>query len=155
MDTALRHLTMKARSVREMEEYLDRQHYGEYEVAQVTERLQELGYLDDTAYARDFIRTRLAAKPVSRRKLYEQLVAHKLPREIAEEAVAEIGDDVENANASLVAEKFARQFAHLPEIFDVGDDQNIFRLYQRKQSLHTFFDHGMIVVKLQQLLGTI
>lgn len=114
MDAALRYLTPRPRSVREVEEHLDRAHYGEYEIAQTVERLLELRYLDDAAYARDFIRARLAAKPVSRRKLMEQLMHHKLPKEIAEEALGAVTEEMEAENAAAVAEKFARQFAALP-----------------------------------------
>lgn len=115
MDAALSHLSTRARTVREMERYLDTQQYGEYEVQQVVDRLQELGYLDDAAYAEDFVRTRLAAKPVSRRRLYEQLHAHELPKEIIEAALRDVPDEDEQENAQRVAEKFATQFAHLPQ----------------------------------------
>lgn len=115
MDAALRYLTPRPRTVRELEEHLDRAHYGEYEIAQAVERLLELRYLDDAAYARDFIRSRLATKPVSRRKLMEQLISHKLPRDVAAEALEAVTDEVEAENAAAVAEKFARQFAALPE----------------------------------------
>ena len=43
-----------------MENYLDGQNYGEYEVYAAVERLKELKYLDDVRYAADFVSTRLA-----------------------------------------------------------------------------------------------
>ena len=114
LDAAFQFLTTKARTVREMEEHLDSMNYGEYEVYQAVERLKELGYLNDEKYAADFVETRLAAKPVSRRKLREQLYAHKLPGELIDAALAQVTDTVEAAGALAVAEKFARQFAALP-----------------------------------------
>ena len=69
MDAALGYLARRGRTVREMELYLDGQNYGEYEVYAAVERLKELGYLDDRRYAEEFVRSRLATKPVSRRKL--------------------------------------------------------------------------------------
>lgn len=115
MDAALKYLAMKARTVREMELYLDKQEYGEYEVYQVVERLKELGYLNDEAYACDFVRTRLATRPISRAKLREQLCAHKLSPAAIDMAIAQVSEDEEEKNAAAVAQKFMRIFAELPE----------------------------------------
>ena len=114
MDAALKYLTSKARTVREMEDHLDSLNYGEYEVYQVVERLKELNYLNDEKYAADFVSSRLAAKPLSRRKLQEQLYAHKLPKDAIETALSGITAETEAVNALQVAEKFARQFEALP-----------------------------------------
>lgn len=110
MDAALRYLGYSARSVREMERYLDGQNYGEVEIMQVVERLGELGYLDDRVFAADFIRTRLATKPVSRRHLSEQLRGHEIPAEIIEDALRTVDDETERQNALLVAQKYMRQY---------------------------------------------
>lgn len=114
MDAALHYLTYRARTVREMECYLDEQQYAEYEVQQVVARLQELGYLDDAAFADEFIRTRLAAKPISRRKLQEQLHGHALPRDVIEQSLAAISDEQEQMHALQVAKKYAAQLTELP-----------------------------------------
>lgn len=115
MDAALDYLADKARTVREVEEKLDSLNFGEYEVAQVINRLAELKYIDDEKYAADFIATRLATKPISKRKLWMQLYAHKLPKDIVNDAVAAIPYETERKNAAEVAEKFDRQFAALEE----------------------------------------
>ena len=115
MDAALHYLSARARTVAEMELHLDKCQYGEFETAQVVERLKELRYLDDDAYAREFVRTRLATKPISRRKLREQLMTHKLPKEAIDAALGEVTDETEAENAAAVCEKFLRQFASLPE----------------------------------------
>lgn len=115
MDAALRYLTMKPRTVLEMELYLDSCEYGEFEVYQVVERLKELGYLNDESYAAEFVRSRLATKPLSRRKLREQLYVHKLPKEIIEDALSAVDTKTEEKNAAAVAEKYARQYASLPD----------------------------------------
>lgn len=115
MDAALKFLGYSARSVREVERHLDDKQYGEVEVYETVERLKELGLLNDRAFAEDFIRTRLAAKPVSRRKLYEQLTQHELDRAVIEEALSAVDDTVETDNARAIADKYARQLAALPE----------------------------------------
>lgn len=113
MDAGLKYIALKARTVREMEDHLDSLNYGEFEVYQVVERLKELGYLDDAKYAADFVATRLATKPLSSRKLRDQLYTHKLPKDVIDEAMAAVTPETERAGALAVAEKFARQFAAL------------------------------------------
>lgn len=117
MDAALAYLTPKARTVREMELYLDSCYFGEVEVYECVERLKELGYLDDARYAADFVESRLRTRPVSRRKLYEQLYNHKLPEAVIDKALAAITDEMELENAAKTAAKYWRQFENL-EDFD-------------------------------------
>ena len=116
MDAALGYLGYRARTVREVERYLDEKQYGEYEIMQVIDRLAELGLVNDTAFAEEFVASRLRTKPVSRRHLREQLYAHELPREVIDEALSTITDETERANALEVAKKYAEQFASLPRV---------------------------------------
>ena len=113
MDYAMQYLTAKDRTVSEMQEYLDGKAFGEADVDAAVARLQELGLLDDRRYARRFVETRLATKPVSRRHLYEQLRGHGLSEEIIREAMELADTDTERENALAVARKYARQFAAL------------------------------------------
>ena len=115
MDAALSYLTARARTEGEMELYLSKQQFGEVEVYDCIERLKELGYLNDRQFAADFIATRLSTKPVSRRKLREQLYSHKLEAEVIQEALEAVTDAVEEENAAQVAAKFWRQFEGLEE----------------------------------------
>ena len=115
MDAALDYLSDRARTVREVEEKLDSLNYGEYEVNQVISRLIELKYLDDEKYAADFIATRLATKPISRKKLWTQLYAHKLSKDVINAALEAVTPETEQENALAVAKKFDAQFASLEE----------------------------------------
>jgi len=111
MDAALAYLTAKPRTVREVEEKLDALDFGEGDVIQTMARLVELDLVDDERFAADFVSTRLATKPLSRRKLREQLYARKLPGVLIDEAMAVVDDAAEEMNARRVAEKYVRQFA--------------------------------------------
>ena len=113
MDAALSFLTPRMRTVREVEEQLDDLQYGEADILTTVERLKELNLLDDAAYAREFVRSRLATKPVSRQKLYLDLRAHKLPEEVIEAALNELPEETEGDNAREVAKKFWRQMSGL------------------------------------------
>lgn len=141
MDAALKFLGYSARSVREVERHLDEKQYGEVEVYDTVERLKELGLLDDRAFAEAFIRSRLATKPVSRRKLYEQLLSHELPRELIEEALGAVDDLTEQDNALAVAEKYARQMEALPE------DERAQRVLQRLLTRGYAYDDAAAAVE--------
>ncbi|MDD4312181.1 MAG: RecX family transcriptional regulator [Eubacteriales bacterium] len=113
MDSALRFLA-RARTIREVERHLDACEYGEVEVYETVERLKDLGLLNDLAYAEDFVRTRLATKPISRAHLREQLLSHETDQDAIEQALAGVDDETQQKSAFSVAEKYARQYAHLP-----------------------------------------
>lgn len=113
MGAALSFLDARPRTAREVEERLDALDFSELEISETVKRLGELGLVDDGSYACEFVRTRLATKPVSRRKLYEQMYAHKLPKDVISGALETVSDETEKANALAVAEKYARQYASL------------------------------------------
>ena len=115
MDAALRHLGSRARTVREIERYLDACEYGEVEVYETVERLKELGLLNDIAFAEEFVRTRLATKPVSRAHLRQQLLAHEVEADAIERAIASLEGETEATNAALIAGKYIRQYERLAE----------------------------------------
>lgn len=128
-----------------MERYLSKQQFGEVEVYDCIERLKELGYLNDRQFAADFIATRLNTKPVSRRKLREQLYSHKLEAEVIQEALEAVTDAVEEENAAQVAAKFWRQFEGLEE-------------YERKvrvirRLLGRGYDLGLVRARVEAMIG--
>ena len=129
MDAALRYLGGRARTVREVERHLDACEYGEVEVYETVERLKELNLLDDLAYANDFVRTRLATKPISRAHLREQLLAHEIEAGALEQALLQVDEEAQERSAAMVAEKYARQYARLPQ--QERDEMVIRRLLSR------------------------
>ena len=131
MDSALRFLA-RARTIRGVERHLDACEYGEVEVYETVERLKDLGLLNDTAFAEDFVRTRLATKPVSRAHLREQLLSHETDQDAIEQALLAVDDETQQKSAVSIAEKYARQYAHLPE--DERDEIVIRRLLSRGYS---------------------
>lgn len=113
MEYAMRYLTARDRTVSEMQAFLDGKDFGEADVDATIERLKELGLLDDRRFARRFVETRLASKPISRRHLKDQLLGHGLNGTDVEEALALADDETERENALAVARKYARQFSAL------------------------------------------
>ena len=113
MEYAMSYLTARDRTEREMQTYLDSKEFGEADIDATLFRLKELGLIDDRRYAEQFVRTRLATKPVSRAHLYRQLLEHQIPKEHIAEALDAVDPDEELKHAIAVAEKFYRQFLNL------------------------------------------
>ena len=132
MDSALRYLGARARTVREVERHLDSCEYGEVEVYETVERLKELGLLDDVAFATEFVRTRLATKPISRAHLREQLLSHETEQEAIDVALSEIDEETQQRTATATAEKYARQYGRLSP--EERDEMVIRRLLARGYS---------------------
>ena len=72
-------------------------------VSAVLERLEELGLLDDTAYAKIVVR-HYSRKAYGAAKLRDELYRRKVPRELWEEALAEAEPSEEGVDA-LIAKK--------------------------------------------------
>lgn len=129
MDAALAYLTDRMRTVREVEEKLDDLQYGEGDILSTVARLKELNLLNDETYAREFVRSRLATKPLSRQKLYLDLKTHRVPQELIEAVLNELPPETEADNAREVAGKFWRQMSRLEE--EVRRERVLRRLMSR------------------------
>jgi len=114
LEWALSYLAARPRTIREMELYLHGKECSECQILDAISRLRELGYLDDAAYARMFVESRLRTKPVSRRVLKEQLFRHHLSQECVEAALEGIGDEEELSHLSEVAAKYWAQASSVP-----------------------------------------
>lgn len=132
MDAALRYLGARARTVREVERHLDSCEYGEVEVYETVERLKQLGLLDDVAFANEFVRTRLATKPISRAHMREQLLLHETDAEAIDQALSGIDEETQQRTATATAEKYARQYSRLAP--QERDEMVIRRLLSRGYS---------------------
>ncbi len=66
---------------------------GPGEARTIVGRLQDLGYLNDRAYAERWIESRLARKPMGVERLRYELLAKGLPEDLIEDAIrAQLGD---------------------------------------------------------------
>ena len=66
MDRALTYLGYRMRSKKEMEDYLRQKGYEAGEIQETMDRLADYGYIDDVAFSREFLRSRLNRGPVGR-----------------------------------------------------------------------------------------
>lgn len=93
LESALRLLSYRPRSEHELRDRLRRKGFDQAAIVQTMARLQELGYLDDAAFARGWAETRQALRPRSRRLLASELRQRGVTQELAEQATADISDE--------------------------------------------------------------
>lgn len=88
MERALRLLSYKPRTVKEMRErLLEKEWAEEPTVVQVIARLEELALLNDEQFAASFANSRLTLKPIGRVRLRRDLQRKKLPAQAVEHAL--------------------------------------------------------------------
>ena len=99
------------RSARDLRRRLLLKGEPESEVDAAIDRLEAAGLVNDAAYARAFVRSKMSSQGFSRRRLQQELAKRGVARDIADAAIAEVlhDDDVdEDANIARVARKKLR-----------------------------------------------
>lgn len=115
-DKAVELLSVRARSVRDLQVRLRRAGAGDDAIASAIERLLALGFLDDEAYARNVARSRVLSGGVSKRRISVELRKRGVARDVADEAIADTLADVEldeDGAARAAAEKRLRALSSL------------------------------------------
>jgi regulatory protein len=113
MERAGRLLAIRARTRVEMVERLADAGFDAEVVARTVDRLEELGLVDDAAFARTWIEERARTKHRSPAVLLEELGAKGVDTEIATAALDEAGLD-EIAQATEIAARLVRRLAEKP-----------------------------------------
>jgi regulatory protein len=86
---AVRFLESRQRSIREVRRRLGQAGYPTPLIEAAIDRLGELGYLDDEAFARAWVESRDRARPRGERALRSELALKGVPREIVDRVLAE------------------------------------------------------------------
>jgi regulatory protein len=89
MDAAAAFLALRPRSVAETRRHLRELGYAEPLCDATLDRLVELGYLDDGAFARAWLESRDRTRPRGRLALVQELLRKGVPRVVIDEALAE------------------------------------------------------------------
>ncbi len=102
---AVRYLSVRPRSRREVVDYLRRKAFTDEDAAFAVERLEQIGMVDDQKFAAAWVADRQALRPRSRRVLAQELLAKGVGRSDVEATLAEVDDDAEVAAATALAAK--------------------------------------------------
>jgi len=92
---ALNYLTARNRTVHETADYLRRKGYSREETEEAVLRLLELDLLNDRKTASQWVEYTMRCKPRGRDRLYRELQARGVAREIIEEVLFILDDDTE------------------------------------------------------------
>ena len=113
----LNQLNFMPRSRKELETTLAKRHIEPDVAKNVLDRFEEIGMVDDAAFAELLIRSRCNTKRVSRSVLRQQLRQKGVNQEIIEEALLVVSDADELRIATELVERKARSMSRLePEV---------------------------------------
>ncbi|HEY7878925.1 MAG TPA: regulatory protein RecX [Gemmatimonadaceae bacterium] len=125
-DRALAMLASRPRASRELERLLVKKGEPPEHARAAIERLIGLGLLDDTAFARQFARAKLAVGGLSRRRLQSELARRGVAREVSQAAIDEMLVDEAVDEAAILDQLAARK---LHSLRDLAPDVQRRRLY--------------------------
>jgi len=106
-EAALMLLTVRARSVSEMDERLARKRVPQEVRTRVIQDLTAAGLLDDHAFARLWADERVRLRPVGRRRLVAELRAKRIDPAVIDQVAAEVYD--EHAEVDLARRVLAKR----------------------------------------------
>lgn len=98
----LRYTALRPRSVWEVQTYLSRKHCPAPQQQKILNKLTDLGYLDDMAFARAWVESRRLLKPLSARRLAMELRQKRVPSEVVDQVLSEQSIDELGALRKLV-----------------------------------------------------
>ena len=102
----LRKLAAQARTRHELATALSARQVPEEVAAEVLDRMESVGLVDDASFARDWVQSRQQRRHLSKSALRRELQAKGVERETVDEAVAEVaGDDELEAAEALAVKK--------------------------------------------------
>jgi regulatory protein len=108
-------LTGQARSRKELADKLAKKDVPGEIAARLLDRFEEVGLIDDEAFARAWIESRQPGKGLARRALAQELRRKGIDDEIAREALDEIDPDDEEAAARALVRKKLRSVQGLDQ----------------------------------------
>lgn len=108
-------LTGQARSRKELSDKLTSRNVPSDVATRLLDRFEEVGLVDDEAFARAWIASRQPGKGLARRALAQELRRKGIADEVAREALAEIDPSDEEAAARALVRKKLRSMSSLDD----------------------------------------
>jgi regulatory protein len=97
-------LTGRARTRSELAEKLAGRHVPEAVASRLLDRFEEVGLIDDAAFAREWVEQRQSGRGLARRALAQELRRKGIEDDVAREALDEIEDDDEVEAARMLVQ---------------------------------------------------
>jgi regulatory protein len=115
-EIVLRKLTGQARSRGELAKALAQRHVPQQTAAEVLDRFEEVGLVDDAAFAESWVRSRQSRRHLSKRVLRQELLRKGVDRDEIDNALEQIDPDDEYAAARDLATKKFRSITGLDRV---------------------------------------
>lgn len=112
-EIVLRRLTDAPRSRAELAESLARKHVPDEVAAQVLDRFEEVGLIDDAEFARQWVQSRQRAKGIAHRVLALELRRKGVDDDVARSALVEVDPEAERQAAHRLVQRKLRSMAVL------------------------------------------
>ncbi|WP_053645389.1 regulatory protein RecX [Streptomyces sp. XY431] len=107
-DICLRLLTGAAKSRKQLADALRKREVPDEVAEEVLTRLEEVGLIDDAAFARAWVESRHSVRGLSRRALAQELRTKGISGELAEQALAQLDHDDETEAARALVDRRLR-----------------------------------------------
>ncbi|WUQ88777.1 recombination regulator RecX [Kitasatospora purpeofusca] len=107
-DICLRLLTGAAKSRKQLADALRKREIPDEVAEEVLTRLEEVGLIDDAAFARAWVESRHSVRGLSRRALAQELRTKGISGELAEQALAQLDHDDETEAARALVDRRLR-----------------------------------------------
>jgi regulatory protein len=112
-------LTGQARSRAELATKLARRNVPDDVAAPLLDRFEEVGLVDDAAFAREWTRSRQTSRGLARRALGMELRRKGVDQEVIDEALEQVTDDSEREAARRLVQRKLRSLGSLDEVTQV------------------------------------
>lgn len=102
---AYRYLSYRPRTAWELKKHLQRQQWRSVMIDQIVNELQEVGYLDDRAFAVEWVKQRGKQKGLGPQRLRQELVNKGVAESLIEEALHQWDEEEERQRAMEIAKR--------------------------------------------------
>ncbi|KZE53045.1 RecX family transcriptional regulator [Brevibacillus parabrevis] len=131
---ALRYLGMRPRTRSQLQAYLLDKGFDARVADEICQRCEDHGYIDDEAFAKQWVEERLRLKPRSSYMLRMELAQRGVDKAIAENAVQGVSSEAELEAARALIEKKARRITGAP---NPDEERKLLAMLMRKGFSHS------------------
>lgn len=131
-ERAVRMLAARPRAVAELRRLMLRKRLPVAEVDHAIERLIAIGYLDDTAFARQYARSKVLIAGCSRRRIEQELARRGVSRRTAENAVAYVFEDEAIDESTTLEKIIVKRLRAMPGVDELAKRRRLFGFLARR-----------------------
>ncbi len=113
-DMSLKFLGYRARSSKELSDYLKKKGFSDKVMEAVLDKLKDYSFVDDEAFADRWVKDRLTGKPVGKRLIADELKHKGIKQETIDKALEAVDEESEFERALELGKKYYARYSALP-----------------------------------------